>query len=202
MNILFAVVFLVCAAFLLVLRPESFLSVLLGASAKSATLCVSLLSTYAVWLGLMNVWQQSGVSRAVSHRLRPLAKRVFLTDDDATLDAVCMNLSVNLLGISGAATPYGIEAARLLDASPQAEYASSMLFVLNATSIQLIPASIVGIRVSLGSVAPADIILPTLITTVFSTLVGVLLTRFLIPPRTEKTGGYAYKILKTKGAGI
>jgi spore maturation protein A len=133
----------------------------------------------------MRVWEDSGVSRKISQKLKPLARKLFKTDDEETLNAVCMNLSVNLLGISGAATPYGIRSARLLDKSNEAEYASSMLFVLNATSIQLIPTSIIGVRVALGSVSPADILIPTLITTAFSTLVGVVLSRLLIPPKTR-----------------
>ena len=185
MNLLFAFVFLVCTVLLLGANPENFLSTLLDAASKSGTLCISLLSTYSVWLGLMKVWEKSGVTQAVSRLLKPFASKLFKTDDSKTLDAVCMNMSVNLLGISGAATPYGILAAKLLDKAPHAEYSSSMLFVLNATSIQLIPTSIIGIRVALGSANPTDIVLPTLITTVFSTMLAVLLTRIFIPPHTE-----------------
>jgi spore maturation protein A len=93
-----------------------------------------------------------------------------------------MNLSVNLLGISGAATPYGIRAANLLDKTKNAEFSSAMLFVINATSIQLIPTSIIGIRTALGSSAPADILLPTLISTAFSTLFAVGLLFLIFAP--------------------
>ncbi len=188
---------------MLFLAPETFLPTLLQGATKSATLCFSLVSTYAVWLGLMNVWKDSGVTGAVSRLMQPLAKKLFKTEDVETLDAVCMNMSVNLLGISGAATPYGIKAAKLLDQSESAEYSSSMLFVINATSIQLIPTSIIGVRTALHSVAPADIILPTLITTAFSTLLAVVLVRLLIPPKTRKIKPIvATKKLLTKGAGI
>lgn len=196
MNAIFTVIFIICNATLLVLSPDDFLSSLLDGASKSATLCLSLVASYAVWLGLMKVWEDSGVTKATSRLLRPLAKRLFKTDDEETLSAVSMNLSVNLLGVSGAATPYGIKAARLLDRSDDAEYASSMLFVLNATSIQLIPTSVIGIRVALGSSAPLDILLPTLITTAFSTLFGVLLTRLLIPPKRSALGA---KKRRTRG---
>ncbi|MBE7085112.1 MAG: hypothetical protein E7368_03560 [Clostridiales bacterium] len=186
MNILFSCVFLLSTVILLFISPENFLSALLDGASKSATLCLSLVATYSVWLGLMQVWEDSGVSRAVSKLLRPLAKKLFKTRDEETLDALSMNLSVNLLGISGAGTPYGIKAVQLLDKAPEAEYASSMLFVLNATSIQLIPTSIIGVRVALNSVSPMDIVIPTLLTTLFSTLIGMLLCRLLIPPKTKK----------------
>jgi spore maturation protein A len=134
---------------------------------------LALLSSYALWLGLISVWEKSGVSEKISLALKPLAKKIFKTDDGETLTALSMNLSVNLLGVGGAATPYGIKAANLLDKTPQAEYASAMLFVINATSIQLVPTAIVGVRASLGSVSPADIILPSLIETALSTLLGI-----------------------------
>ena len=52
-----------------------------------------------------------------------------------------------------------------------------MFFVINATSIQLIPASIISLRTSLGSANPSDILLPTILATLLSTVVGVLLMK-------------------------
>ena len=183
MNHLFFVVFLLSAALLLFTAPEAFLASLLTGASKSATVCVAILASYSIWLGLIKVWEDSGLTSAVSKRLRPLAKSLFKTEDEDALNAVCMNLSVNLLGIGGAATPYGIRAANLLDKSENAEYASAMLFVLNATSLQLIPTSIVAVRTAMQSAAPADIILPTLLSTVLSTLFGAILVRLFIPPK-------------------
>ena len=202
MNALFTIVFLLSAAVLFFLAPENFLSTLIDGASKSAALCFSLIATYAVWLGLMNVWKDSGVTRAVSRILRPLARKLFKTDDTEALDAVCMNASVNLLGISGAATAYGIKAANLLDRSNNAEYDSCMLFVLNATSLQLLPTSIIGVRTALGSASPADIVLPTLIATLFSTLLGVILVRLFVPPKQKSAVNIRWEMRKITGAGI
>lgn len=206
MNAIFAIIFVISTAILLVLSPENFLPALLGGATKAGTLCASLLGSYALWLGLMKLWEDSGVSRGVSRAMRPLARRLFKTDDPKTLDAVCMNLSVNLLGISGAATPYGIRAVGLLNESDESDYALSMFFVLNATSLQLIPTSIVGIRAALNSAAPADIILPTLLTTVFSTLLGAVAVRVFVPEksakRTENRPAKNFLSHKKKGVGI
>jgi spore maturation protein A len=206
MNMLFGVIFAISSVILLFSSPETFLSTLIDGSSFAASVCISLIATYAVWLGVMQLWKDSGLSRKISKLLRPATKKLFLTDDDETLDNVCMNLSVNLLGISGAATAYGVRAAQLLDKSSESEYASAMLFILNATSIQLIPTSIIVMRVSLGSIAPADILLPTLLATTFSTLLGALLCRILIPPKRKKAvcsirENRAF-FKKTKGAGI
>jgi spore maturation protein A len=135
----------------------------------------------------MKVWEDSGVTRAISKLLKPLAKKLFLVQDDETLTAVSMNLSANCLGLAGVATPYGIKAAKLLDKQPNAEYASAMLFVLNATSLQLLPTSIVAVRVGRKSGAPTDIILPTIFATLLSTTLGVLLTKTFIKPASTRS---------------
>ena len=202
MNTLFTVIFLVSTFFMLCCSPQTFLSALLDGAQKSATVCVSLLSSYVVWLGLMQVWEDSGLTGALSKRLKPLAKKIFKTDDNETLNAVCMNLSVNLLGISGAGTAYGIKAAKLLDRSPEAEYSSSLFFVLNATSIQLFPTSLIAMRISMQSATPNDVVLPILLTSLFSTLLGVLLTQIFI--RKNACSGFSFKPKKkeTRGAGV
>ena len=185
MNILFSVLFILSNLLLLCLSPKDFLPALLDGTSKSATLCISLIATYSVWLGLMEVWKKSGVTRKVSRLVKPLSKRLFKTDNDEILDAVCMNLSVNMLGVSGAGTPYGITACKLLDKTENAEYSSALFFVLNATSLQIIPTSVVGIRTALGSVSPADIILPTFLSSTLSTLLGFLLVKASISKKTE-----------------
>ena len=55
-----------------------------------------------------------------------------------------------------------------------------MLFVLNATSLQLLPATVIALRAAAGAASPADIVLPTLLSTLISTVLGaalVILTR-------------------------
>lgn len=184
MNALFTVVFLSSCAVLFVCAPENFLSSLLSGASSAASLCLALLSSYCVWLGLMKIWEQSGVSKKISRLLKPIVKKVFRIRSEQATETVCMNLSANMLGIGGAATPYGILSAELLQKEENSRYASSMLFVLNATSLQLIPTSIVAVRTSLNSVNPSVVILPAFLSTVFSTLLGgFLVFLFVGSPR-------------------
>ena len=203
MNVIFTVIFFICTLLLLCTSPDLFLGALLDGAGKGAGICISLISTYSVWLGLMKVWEDSGLAAYVARFTKPLAKKLFKTDNEEALQAISMNLSVNLLGISGAATPYGIRAAQLLDKTDNAEYSSAMLFVLNATSIQLIPTSIIGVRVAMQSAAPNNVIIPTILATLLSTFLGVILTRLLIPPRKgnegQKSTFFTQKTVKSRG---
>lgn len=206
MNSIFTYVFILATTLLLFVNPNLFLTSVLSGASKGATLCLALLSSYALWLGLIGVWEQSGITKKISKLLSPLVKKIFKTNDDETSRAISMNLSVNLLGMGGAGTPYGIKACQLLDKSKYAEYSSAMFFVINATSIQLLPTAIVGVRASLGSISPADIILPSILTTAFSTLVGMSMTTLYfwaisLPRRARHTQKPTLKNLKIQGAG-
>ena len=206
MNTIFVLLFLISTFLLLLFSPTAFLSAMLDGASKAALLCVSLVATYSVWMGLMKVWEDSGLARGVSRILKPIARRILKTDDEEAIETACMSFSVNMLGISGAATPYGIKTAQLLNKTENAEYSSAMFFVLNATSLQILPSSLVAVRLAMGSATPNDIILPTLIVSVFSTLLGALLTRVFIKPQpkrktSQKKDFILHKNIKMTGAG-
>ena len=55
-----------------------------------------------------------------------------------------------------------------------------MLMVLNTTSIQILPTSIMAIRASLGAQNPAGIIVPIWISTIVGTSVGIIATKILL----------------------
>ena len=82
-----------------------------------------------------------------------------------------------MLGLGNACTPMGIKAMQGLDKlnnSTRASHQMIMLMIINATSIQLLPTTVISLRASHGSLNPSDIILPSLIATAVSTIVGVL----------------------------
>ncbi len=206
MNTLFTLVFLTCCFFLLCRNPDGFLSAMLEGGGKAASTCFALIATYAVWMGLMRLWEDSGVAKGVAKLVKPAVKRLLKTEDEGALQNASMNLAVNMLGIGGAGTPYGIKTAQLLDKTDNAEYSSAIFFVLNATSLQILPTAMIGVRASLQSANPTDIILPTLLTTVFSTVVGVLLTGLFIRSNAKKRRAaptFSYpNANKRKGVGI
>jgi spore maturation protein A len=52
-----------------------------------------------------------------------------------------------------------------------------MFVVLNTTSLQLMPLSVISLRAIYGSENPAEIIIPTLIATFATTIIGILLVK-------------------------
>lgn len=167
--------FFISAILFLFLDPNGFLPAMLSGAEKAATLSLSLLAIYCVWLGFFKVLEKSGLAGKLSRAVFPLAKRLFRSDDKEAVYLASCNLSANLLGLPGAPTPLGIKATEKFCAAKNG-YAADMLFVLNATSLQLIPTTVIALRLAAGSSSAADILLPTLLATLFSTLLGVILT--------------------------
>ena len=101
---------------------------------------------------------------------------------------IALNMSANMLGLGNAATPMGIKAMQALDdGSGIATDAMIMLIVINATSIQLLPSTVIGLRASAGSLSPADIILPTLLSTICTVTLGITLVKLFQKFRRRKT---------------
>ena len=67
-----------------------------------------------------------------------------------------------------------------LEKHKNTEYAITMFFVVNATSVQIIPSSVLALRTSLGASSPSDIILPTILSTLVSTIIGILLVKIFV----------------------
>ena len=87
-----------------------------------------------------------------------------------------MNISANMLGMGGAATPMGIEAMKGMDnGKGKLTRGMIMFFVINATSLQILPTTIIGLRLANGSANAGDIIMPSIIATLVTTLTGILL---------------------------
>lgn len=164
---------------LIFVNPSAALDEMIGASASALSLCIELCGVYAIWLGLLEIVDATGLSKKLARLLRPLIKKLFKVDDEEVQKMIALNMSANILGLGNASTPMGIKAMQALDdGSGKATFSMIMLLVVNATSIQLLPSTVIGLRSSAGSANPADIILPTIIATAVTTICGISLVLF------------------------
>lgn len=183
MNVIFTVIFIASMVAITILSPDKLLSSLLGGAESAAKMALTLFCIYAVWMGLSALAEKSGLSRGAAKLLKPLSRRVFRTENDAANENLAMNVSCNLLGLGGAATPYAVKAIAELERENNT-FAQKLLFVINATSIQILPTTVIALRATAGSVAPSDIFLPSLICTAISTLSAV--TLYLLAHRAAR----------------
>ena len=176
MNKLWLFMMLASLFVLIYVDPGSTLTTMIDASTDALTLCIELCAVYAVWLGLLEIVDASGLGKKLAKLLRPIIKKLFKIDNEEIEKMIALNMSANILGLGNAATPMGIKAMQAMDdKSGVATYSMMMLVIVNATSIQLLPSTVIGLRANAGSSDPADIILPTILATLVTTSVGILL---------------------------
>lgn len=187
MNGIFNFVFILSMSVMLFLNPSTCLDTIMGAGEKAVNLCISLISIYAIWLGILEVVDKSGLSKLIAKILKPLIKFLFGNQPDEINEQLAINLSSNMLGMGNASTPSGIKAMQMLDdGSSKASPSMVMLMLINSMSLQIIPTTLIGMRVAYKSVDPANIILPIIITSFFSTLVGVMLVKLIYRKKRAK----------------
>ncbi len=178
MNAIFIFSFCISALILTIKDADKLVLAMQNGATSAVELSISLLALYAVWLGIFEIMEKSGITQKLSKFLkRPL--RALFGDMKNAESATCVSVTANFLGLSGVATPLAINACTEFDRDNN-EYAKSMLFVLSATSIQLLPTSVIALRASHGSAFPSSIILPSLISTLFSTVLGIILVKIFI----------------------
>ena len=156
--------------------PDVAKAALDGASA-GVELTLSLMGVMCLWTGVMEVMRRSGIAEGLSRLLRPLLRRLYpdYADDQTVMDAVSANFSANLLGLGNASTPLGLEAARRMAVGKDgiATDGLCMLVVTNTASIQLIPATVAGIRSAAGCTSPFDILPAVWVASLLSVTVGI-----------------------------
>lgn len=142
------------------------------------TLIISIAGSLCLWCGIGKLLEYAGVTAVLARLIRPLLNLLFPSSrtDPALAASLSGNICANFLGLGNAATPMGIQAVKMM-----ATYASDgsasdemcRLIVLNTASIQLIPATVAAVRVSLGCQTPYDILPAVWITSLFSAGLGV-----------------------------
>ena len=148
-----------------------------GAQA-GVTLAISMAGAICLWTGVGKLMEKAGFTAFLSRLLRPFLTRVFPSSkkDTALAGSLSANICANFLGLGNAATPMGIQAAQRLASKAKGGIATNelcRLIVLNTASIQLIPATVAAVRVSLGCETPFDILPAVWLTSICSVCLGL-----------------------------
>ncbi|MCL7986950.1 spore maturation protein [Sphingobacterium sp. lm-10] len=154
---------------------------LFESAANGATISLGLVGMMTFALGIMKIGERGGMIAIFARIVGPFFHKLFpeIPKNHPALGSILMNFSANALGLDNAATPLGLKAMKeLQELNPQKETASNaqiMFIVLNASSLTLLPISIMAYRQTAGAAQPSDIFLPILIATFFSTLAALIL---------------------------
>lgn len=146
---------------------------------------IGLVGIMCFWSGVMKVAEKSGLTEKIAMFLKPVLKVIFkdAAKDEKALGAIVMNITANMMGLSNAATPFGIKAMEEMDRLNKNKGVASndmaLFLVLNAACIQFVPTTIISIRAAAGSSNSGLIILPAIITTGIAAIIGVLCCKIM-----------------------
>ncbi|MDE7333409.1 MAG: nucleoside recognition protein [Lachnospiraceae bacterium] len=169
----------------------------LDSAGEAVSLCISMAGVMALWVGLMEVAESSGLILKLTRMLSPFVSFMFpgLPKNHKARDYISMNIIANILGLGWACTPAGLKAmeelAKLEEERGNPAYLGDgkctggkrerissnemcTFLILNISSLQLIPVNMIAYRQQYGSVNPAGIIGPAIVATFISTLVAVV----------------------------
>jgi spore maturation protein A len=154
---------------------------------QTAELLITFGAVWSFWLGIMKIAEKTGIIRKIAHAFMPVIRLLFPTvkKNIKAMQYILLNISANLFGLGNAAAPFGMEAMKemhkMKNGSQDDKVLDDMIMfvVLNTTSLQLIPLSVISLRAVYGSTAPAEIIVPTLFATFITTLSGIVFVKIV-----------------------
>lgn len=169
----------------------------LDSAGDAVSLCITMIGVMALWVGLMEIAQKSGLIAKLTRGIQPFISFLFprIPKGHPAREYIATNLIANVLGLGWACTPAGLKAmeelAKLEEERGNPEYLSESkgtsgktgrvasnemctFLILNISSLQLIPVNMIAYRQQYGSVNPAGIIAPAIVATFISTLTAVV----------------------------
>lgn len=156
-------------------------------SSGQSTLDLFLMSAplMVLWSGIMQIAKDAGLLAKLSKMMRPLFRILFpdLKENDEALEYIASNLTINMLGIHNASTPFGLKAMKCLqEKNPKKDTATRSMItflVLNTSGVTLIATDILAVRMMYGSKNPTELILPTILATIINTILALFIDRLL-----------------------
>ena len=164
-------------------RIENVAIAAMSGAKDAVNMTLSLLGIMCLWTGLMKIASESGLIGFFTGLLKPLTRLLFptLPQNSPEMDAIVMNMTANIFGMSNAATPLGLKAMRELSKLERSKVASDnmcMFIVINTASIEIIPTTVLAMRQAANSANSFEIIIPVWIVSISALTIGVLAAKF------------------------
>lgn len=161
----------------------------LSAAGEAISLCITAAGVLTLWTGLMEIAKTAGIITSATKAIRPLITYLFpkLPKNHPAVEHISLNFIANFLGLNWGATPAGLKAMEELakleeERGNPPERASDEMctfLIINISSLQLIPISIIAYRQQYGSVNPTAVIGPAMIATLINTIVAVIFCKIM-----------------------
>ncbi len=143
-------------------------------------LAIGLIGIMALWLGLIQIAEKSGLIQHMVKLVHPILRWLFpnIPKNHPAFGSISLNMAANILGLGNAATPLGIKAMQQLQSlNKNKETASDEMCIflaLNTSSVQLLPPVTL---IALMGTQVAELIVPIILATSCSTLTAIVVAK-------------------------
>ena len=161
--------------------PASVAAMAISSAKEAVQLCLALAGSIGLWSGMARIAQQAGLTAALASGIRPLIGPLFpgLGPKSKSMPLIASSMAANLLGLGMAATPLGLAAMQQLAAENHTHAgptdAMCTFAIITASSLTLVPTTIISLRAEMGSADPAAVVGATVFATSCSTAAAVIL---------------------------
>lgn len=166
-------------------KIEEVTNELLNASQRAVQVSIGLIGIMAFWLGIAKIAQKSGLINLISKLISPILKLIFneLPKNSPAFSNIALNITANALGLSNAATPFGIKAMKDIkkeeNKNDVATNSMCIFLAMNTAGFQIVPATVLAILIAAGAKNPTEIIIPTFIVTLSSFIFAIVVAKIL-----------------------
>lgn len=161
---------------------EAVLNNIFDFAGSAVEIALGLIGIMAFFCGLMKVMQEAGLCDKLAKLIAPVMTKLFpdVPKDHPAMSAMALWMAANMLGIGNAATPFGLKAMQdLQKLNPTKNIATNaqcMMLAIGTTSVTLLPTTVLGLRSAVQTEGAAEILVPVIIATTISTIVGIFFT--------------------------
>lgn len=166
-------------------------------SAKSGvSYAIGMAGVVAMWSGIMRLAEAEGLLDILTGKMEGLIHFLFpdIPRGHPAEKYISLNFAANILGLGWAATPAGLSAMEELENLEEdrrakrhplarlrgtASQEMCAFLVINVSSLQLIPMTIIAYRSQFGAAVPTGIVLPGILATAVSTAAGILFVKIM-----------------------
>jgi len=151
----------------------------LNGVSDTVSLMLTLIAVMSFFNGMMKIAEKGGITNIISKWFKKILKPLFPEiSDEKVFSAMSMNITANLFGMGNAATPLGINAMenmkRISKDKSKATNSMCLFAIINTASIQLIPSTIIAIRMKYNSHIPYIIVIPIWISSMCGLIAGII----------------------------
>lgn len=153
----------------------------------AVTYAIGMAGVVAMWNGMMKLAEAEGLLKKLTSAMKGVLDFLFpeIPENHPAREYIAINFAANILGLGWASTPAGLSAMKELEKlsgskdkkNRRASKAMCTFLVINVSSLQLIPMTVIAHRSQAGAAVPTEIVAPAILATLASTAAGVVFVK-------------------------